>query len=598
MNNINMWEEAKNTYDKFANKGKILGISFHKDEELKKFSDIQKELNAYNNNYLGIQNVPLDKIVGSVQKIEDFKKGFIPKNKIVKTRWCNIYMEMLGDANLPPVNLYKIRDEYYVYDGNHRVSVAHYLNFASIEAEVTEFFSGEATEEDLKYRGKFEFFKETKLDIDLSNGDDYKKLLRDINELNIEGTLEEKANFWNLNIYTPILTILKFNNMVKDDELEGDRYIKFFSHRRYLFHNLGEKKYLYSIVDYMNMQYMKDKYTINTQIKMNYYIETVIKKLYKLDQERYMAQEKKIKLEQIRKFIRGDFLDELYFAEHIQSSVGEWYEKVEEYLSYFKTKIPKEFNFDNLFENKLKLYREIEIYIEYYKEINKNSTYKEGILDYIIEIYIPVYRYVFTTYSREILSKQFTTQNMDTLQLDTFFKFSHRKIKFIKNGRNMTFEELENLYEDLGETTVTLNSILDKRLNKEKTFKGDILKSIRELLLIKGQDVEGFNDLMELYQGTTSYETVLHLKEEIWKFVEKTPTENWVHNKLEIDLEALMKNQEGLKFFKTERFMHYIKEKSDAYTLVDFYMDIVSSDKSGKEKTIETLLIEYIKKNK
>ncbi|RUA07050.1 MAG: hypothetical protein DSY38_03390, partial [Fusobacteria bacterium] len=207
---MNKSEEALKAYYKFASKGKILGVSFTKLEELKKFSDIQKELKAYTSSDLGIQNVPLDKIVGSVQKTEDFYKGFIPKNKVVKQRWCDIYIAMLGDISLPPVVLYKIKDEYYVYDGNHRISVANFLNFKSIEAEVTEFFSNEG-EDANKYRKNFEFVKQTNLDIELTKSEDYKIILSDIESYS-DVSLLEKSNLWYKNIYQPIVEILTFNN--------------------------------------------------------------------------------------------------------------------------------------------------------------------------------------------------------------------------------------------------------------------------------------------------------------------------------------------------------------------------------------------------
>jgi hypothetical protein len=39
---------------------------------------------------------------------------------------------------LPPVELYKIGDAYFVVDGHHRVSVARYHEVPTVEAEVTE----------------------------------------------------------------------------------------------------------------------------------------------------------------------------------------------------------------------------------------------------------------------------------------------------------------------------------------------------------------------------------------------------------------------------------------------------------------------------
>ncbi len=42
--------------------------------------------------------------------------------------------------DLPPVRLHKMGDSYFVEDGNHRVSVAHYQEVEMIKAEVNEFF--------------------------------------------------------------------------------------------------------------------------------------------------------------------------------------------------------------------------------------------------------------------------------------------------------------------------------------------------------------------------------------------------------------------------------------------------------------------------
>ncbi|MGB6128688.1 MAG: hypothetical protein WBG30_08060 [Psychrilyobacter sp.] len=586
MNNSYIQEEAKNAYDKFVGKGKILGISVGHRENLKKFSDMQKELLAYNNSSLGLQNVPLSKIVGSVQKTEDFRKGFIPKNSIVKIRWCNIYIEMLGDFKLPPVELYKIRDEYYVYDGNHRISVANFLNFSSIEAIVTEFFSGKDTEEDLNYREKFNFIKQTQLNLDLTESGDYKKLLQDIESLEGQGNLIEISKYWYQYIYTPIIKVLEFNGISLEERLESDLYINFLEHRRYLINNTKKHDYSYALVDYLNMIYLQKKYTIQTQIKINRYIDSLIRRLYKLDKEKSMDKTQKNKLSDLRKLIRGDFTDELYFSKVIRRDIKSWYyTKVLTTLDIFSDK-------SRLFEKskwiqkkQLKLYRELKDYMNYYKKNYSNASTREGILDYILEVLIPTFEYL--SY-KKIDEDEFTAQ---------YFKFSHRKIKFLKNGKNTSLEELESLYLNIGTESSTIQDWLSKTLKKEKTFKGNILKGVKELLLIKGQDVETFGELMDLYEGTTNYKTILHIKKQIWNFVELNPSHDWVKEKFAIDLEKLTHNKEGLKFFKTERFMHFIKDKSNTYTIIDFYMDIIHyKEKNNIENTtdIDTLLMQYI----
>jgi uncharacterized ParB-like nuclease family protein len=45
---------------------------------------------------------------------------------------------MLEGKSLPPVLLYKINDEYYVMDGNHRIAAANELNRLNIKAKILE----------------------------------------------------------------------------------------------------------------------------------------------------------------------------------------------------------------------------------------------------------------------------------------------------------------------------------------------------------------------------------------------------------------------------------------------------------------------------
>lgn len=87
----------------------------------------------------------------------------------------------MAETMLPPVILYKIKDDYYVYDGNHRVSVAKFLNFASIEAEVEEFLPTKDTKDKVIYREHMFFEKETGIEeIILSEPIKYKYLREEI----------------------------------------------------------------------------------------------------------------------------------------------------------------------------------------------------------------------------------------------------------------------------------------------------------------------------------------------------------------------------------------------------------------------------------
>jgi len=87
----------------------------------------------------GVQEIPLDKIVGSAAspaKASDFVPGFLPANRRLRDRWTRVYTAMTEGGELPPIDVYKVGDGYYVIDGHHRVSVARSLGRDVINARV------------------------------------------------------------------------------------------------------------------------------------------------------------------------------------------------------------------------------------------------------------------------------------------------------------------------------------------------------------------------------------------------------------------------------------------------------------------------------
>jgi hypothetical protein len=85
-----------------------------------------------------IRPVEVEKIVGSVGRHHDFDVSFLPRRKSMYKRWSRVDRAYHQGVELPAVSLYKIGDEYFVRDGNHRVSVARYHNAVAIDAEVVE----------------------------------------------------------------------------------------------------------------------------------------------------------------------------------------------------------------------------------------------------------------------------------------------------------------------------------------------------------------------------------------------------------------------------------------------------------------------------
>ena len=102
------------------------------------FDEVKSALGAVEQVYLGMRIVPVEKIVGSVGRHRDFDRAFLPSTGDLEERWKRIDQMMHRAEELPPVSLYKIRDAYFVRDGNHRVSVARQLGVEMIDAEVIE----------------------------------------------------------------------------------------------------------------------------------------------------------------------------------------------------------------------------------------------------------------------------------------------------------------------------------------------------------------------------------------------------------------------------------------------------------------------------
>ena len=106
--------------------------------QLLSFDEVKGALGAISQVYLGLREVPVSKIVGSVGRHRDFDRAFLPSKPDLGTRWRRIDEIMHREEELPPVSLYKIGDAYFVKDGNHRVSVARQQGIEMLDAEVIE----------------------------------------------------------------------------------------------------------------------------------------------------------------------------------------------------------------------------------------------------------------------------------------------------------------------------------------------------------------------------------------------------------------------------------------------------------------------------
>lgn len=131
---ISEFERARRQADLERLTSRVLG----RDSNLLPFDTIRRNLRQQSPLYRGLQQVPLDQIVGSVGRYHEMTRQFLPLNDSLKDRWVKM-AELAQGEGWPPIDLYKVGDAYFVRDGNHRVSAARQLRFPAIEANVWEF---------------------------------------------------------------------------------------------------------------------------------------------------------------------------------------------------------------------------------------------------------------------------------------------------------------------------------------------------------------------------------------------------------------------------------------------------------------------------
>jgi len=236
-----------------------------KPAELLSFDDVKQRLRLREESYKGLQDVPLNQIVGSVGRYREFTRNFLPKRKEMQERWSRVYAQATSLTGLPPIELYKIGDTYYVRDGNHRVSVARQLGAASIEAHVTELptvvnvHPGISQSELDAATAYAAFLEETGLSarrphhqsLQLTESSRYSELLGHMylhksildQMAGREIELPEAAIHWYDTVYRPAITLIRKYNLAQqlDVRTEADLYLWIVDHLRDVREAFGEQ---------------------------------------------------------------------------------------------------------------------------------------------------------------------------------------------------------------------------------------------------------------------------------------------------------------------------------------------------------------------
>jgi hypothetical protein len=252
-----------------------------KSTELLSFEEIRTRLRLKAESYRGLQDIELDKIVGSVGRYSDFTKNFLPKTNEMKERWSRVYAQINSMQGVPPIEVYKVGDVYFVRDGNHRVSIAKQLGDATIQAHVTELptsihLSSEMSQEDLDAATSYAaFLDEINLSqtrplhqsIQLSEPSRYPELMGHIylhaqvleRFRNEPVSMSQAAADWYDNVFRPAITLIRKYDILQITNVkprtEADVYLWMIDHMREARMQFGEESqtrtFSDALVDYL-----------------------------------------------------------------------------------------------------------------------------------------------------------------------------------------------------------------------------------------------------------------------------------------------------------------------------------------------------------
>ena len=210
------------------------------------FDEVVEALGRRGERSLGVQVIPMDAIVGSVDKVRDFDRRFRPTSGRSRERWERMARKSRTGEAFPPIDVYKLGDLYFVRDGHHRVSVGRALGVDQIEAHVTEIDTVISTEGiggprdldaknwGLRFLNRVPLAGERRSAIICSDSENYHRLAEMVEAwacrlMHTEGEYIDKptmAQRWFDEEYTPVVQMIDEAGVRGRDETGADAYLR------------------------------------------------------------------------------------------------------------------------------------------------------------------------------------------------------------------------------------------------------------------------------------------------------------------------------------------------------------------------------------
>lgn len=219
--------------------------------------EVTKRLRAFEQTYVGIRPIRVADIVGTVSRVGDFDRDFLPKRSKIQQRWRNVE-RTYPEGDFPPIVVYELDGRYFIVDGHHRVAIARQRGVETIDAEITRLRSSVQLPPDadigsiIMVEQERRFMEETGMDrvrpdahIEFSRPQGYIELLE---HLKIHGfhlmtergevlDVEEIAADWYDRVYRPLIELIHRDGLgdLWPHATEADLYLWMGQRRRELF---------------------------------------------------------------------------------------------------------------------------------------------------------------------------------------------------------------------------------------------------------------------------------------------------------------------------------------------------------------------------
>jgi hypothetical protein len=237
-------------------------LTGHSGPGLLSFDEVRDKLQIRGQHYVGLETIPLNRIIGSEGRYREFNRAFLPTREHIRERWKRVY-QAAHEQGLPAIEVYRVGEAYFVRDGHHRISVLKELGATTVEAYVTEVetpvpLSADTVPAELGLKQQYAaFLRETDLDemrpeqeIEFTLPGQHRKLQEHIavhrhyvgQRLQAEIPYREAVARWYDEVYVPVVEIIRQFDILEEfpGHTEADLYLWLIEHRHYLSERYGQ----------------------------------------------------------------------------------------------------------------------------------------------------------------------------------------------------------------------------------------------------------------------------------------------------------------------------------------------------------------------